>query len=80
MAEGSGFDMMLGGVVGTSCQAGETGGNAEIVRADPPSRGFGAARSRGQRTEARRQKPEEGGEFTGILSPKGGFLCLSLRR
>jgi len=36
-------------VMGTSCQAGER--NAE-GQADPPSRGFGAARSRGQRTEA----------------------------
>ena len=63
--------------MGTCCQAGER--NVE-GKADPPSRAFGAARSAGQRTEARGQKPEDGGEFTSILHPKPAFLSLSLHR
>ncbi len=41
--------------MGTCCQAGER--NAE-GKADPPSCGFGATRSEGQRTEARSRRTE----------------------
>jgi hypothetical protein len=56
--------------MGTCCQAGERGEKLTRLRVASARRG---AKGRGQ-------KPEDGGEFTSILWPEGGFLSLSLRR
>jgi hypothetical protein len=53
---------------GLGAGGGRTGGKAEIGKAES------------RKPEDRRQKPEDGGKFTSILCPKGGFLSLSLRQ